>query len=302
MDDHRLKYHALGFLEVVDVPSLEELKIFYADHYYQSERGNYRKSYPPIEYDYLNLKIAQKAAIIDEIRHENTPGKMLDVGCGEGFALEWFHKKGWRVEGIDHSVDGVAGMHPELQHLVQVGDLFGLLNDRITDGELYDLVWLNNVLEHVAEPVTLLNALRQLISPDGVLVVTVPNDGSKYQEFLLTNGDIPRRFWISLPDHLAYFNYNSLKTTVEATGWVCHDIIGDFPIDFFLLHEGSNYINDPSKGPAAHRARIGFELMLGQLPYDEVNNFYRSMAKVGLGRSLIAFLKPTSKNTREERN
>jgi 2-polyprenyl-3-methyl-5-hydroxy-6-metoxy-1,4-benzoquinol methylase len=292
MNDPRLRYHELGFLEAVDVPSPENLKAYYADRYYQTEQGNYRRSYPTSEQEYFNLKIAQKAALVNELRGGHRSGTLLDVGCGEGFALAWFQNQGWTVEGIDHSVAGLRAMHPDLLPKVQAGDLFDLLDARIAGKARYDLVWLNNVLEHVAEPVKLLEALRRLVAPEGVLVVTVPNDGSDYQESLLANGDISERFWVALPDHLSYFTRDSLTRTAEATGWTCHQITADFPIDFFLLHEGSNYVKDRSKGPAAHRARINFELMLGQLGHERVNEFYGALARAGLGRQLTAFLMP----------
>lgn len=290
MNDPRLRYHECGFLEVVEPPSPEELKVYYADRYYQTEQGNYRKAYSDEERAFLNLKIAQKASLAASLRGSNTPGSLLDVGYGEGFALAWFREQGWSIEGIDHSIAGLEGMNPDLLSFVEAGDLFGLLNQRIVVAKRYDLVWLNNVLEHVADPVGLLTSLRQLMAPKGILVVTVPNDGSAYQENLLEHGDIPDRFWIAIPDHLAYFTYDSLACTAEATGWACREIIADFPIDFFLLHSGSNYVRDGANGPDAHRARIRMELMLGKHSHDKVIEFYRALAQVGLGRNLTAFL------------
>jgi 2-polyprenyl-3-methyl-5-hydroxy-6-metoxy-1,4-benzoquinol methylase len=292
MNDPRLKRHELGFLQAVDLPAPRELKAYYAERYYQAEKGNYRKNYPQAELDYLNVKIEQKAAMVERLRASLPPGAMLDVGCGEGFALAWFRERDWSVEGIDYSVAGVSGMNPELLPHVEAGDVFELLETRIDRGKRYDLVWLTHVLEHVADPVGLLTALRRLVSPEGVLVVTVPNDGSAYQEALLSEGHIDERFWIALPDHLAYFTTESLRRTAEATGWICRDILSDFPIDLFLLHEGSNYVRDRTKGPAAHRARVESELLLGRLDPEKVNTFYSAMARVGLGRSLTAFLSP----------
>lgn len=290
MTDPRLKRHELGFLEVADKPTAEQLKAYYAELYYQTERANYRKAYPEDELRYLNLKIAQRAALVDSLRGTGNTGSMLDVGCGEGFALAWFQARGWTVEGIDHSIAGIEAMNPAMQPFVETGDVFGLLQDRIEAGKRFDLVWLTHVLEHVLQPVELLTSLRQLVMPGGMLVVTVPNDGSVYQQRLLENGDIPNPFWIAIPDHLAYFTRESLARTAEATGWTCHDVVGDFPIDWFLLHEGSNYVQDRAKGPAAHKARIRMELLLGELPHEMVNAYYGAMARVGLGRSLTAFL------------
>lgn len=290
--DERVERHEFGFLRSVHKPSAEELRTYYAETYYQAETAQYRKQYPEDELAYLRLKLAQEADLIDKIRGGRSPGTMLDVGCGEGFALDWFMRHGWNGEGLDHSIAGIRAMHPHLEPVVETGDLFALLDAKIAAGSQYDLLVLNNVLEHVTDPVGLLKALRRLVPDDGVMLIAVPNDGSRYHEMLYERGLIAERFWIAIPDHLSYFTYDSLKTTVEAAGWNCEDIIADFPIDFFLMHEGSNYVGDRASGPAAHRARIIMELLLGELPHEQVNEYYRAMAKVGLGRSITAILTP----------
>ncbi|MEX1109505.1 MAG: class I SAM-dependent methyltransferase [Dongiaceae bacterium] len=289
--DERLRVHPLGFLQVASVPSADELKAYYADLYYQAERGSYRKAYSADERAYLDLKIAQKASIVSALRG-TVPGSLLDVGCGEGFVLNWFRDAGWSVRGVDHSRAGLEAMNPHLLPQVEVGDLFSLLSGLIERGERYEVVWLSNVLEHVPDPVGLLASLRRLVAADGVLVVTVPNDGSALQEELLKLGHIPERFWIAIPDHLAYFSHDSLTRVAQATGWSCREIVADFPIDWFLLHPGSNYVRDRTNGPAAHQARIRLELLLAEKPHEIVNQFYVELARVGLGRNLTAFLLP----------
>lgn len=95
-------------------------------------------------------------------------------------------------------------------------------------------------------------------------------------------------------DHLSYFTAESLTRLAENCGWVLRDIVADFPIDLFLLHPASNYQRNPEMGPDAHRARVAFELLLGALPPEPVNDLYRAMAAVGLGRDLAAFLQPSA--------
>lgn len=299
--DARLKRHDLGFLQVAELPTPDALKSYYAERYYQTEQGNYRASYPPEELAYFAALIARKAALVAATRGTDRPGSMLDVGCGEGFALDWFAKAGWEVEGIDHSIAGVEAMNPQVCGRVEAGDLFRLVEQRIEHGNGYDLVWLNNVLEHVIDPVGLLTSLRRLVTPGGVLVVTVPNDGSGYQEALLESGKITERFWIAIPDHLAYFTHDSLRRVAEATGWICREIVADFPIDMFLLHDGSNYVRDRARGPAAHAARVQLELLLAEQPHALVNDYYAAMARVGLGRDLTAFLTPAESGHDERR-
>jgi len=290
MDD-RLRRHALGFLQVRDIPSPSELTEYYARQYYQQEKSNYRRSYPPEELDWIQIKLAQKHAAISELIGNKT-GSLLDVGCGEGFAMAYFLQQGWTVSGIDHSDHGLAQINPALLPFLRTGDVFHFLNNAIASSEQYDLVWLSNVLEHVTDPVELLQSLKELVTPGGVLVVTVPNDGTLLQEYLYESAQISERFWIAIPDHISYFNSDSLRSVAESCGWSCTRIIADFPIDWFLSHPGSNYVSNREMGAAAHKARIMLDRLMAHSAPEAVNRFYESMATLGLGRQITAYLRP----------
>lgn len=293
--DERLIRHHYGFYEVIDRPDAAMLRHHYETVYYQAEHGNYRSSYPAEELEAIRLRIALRAQRADDLRGNTCVGRMLDVGCGEGYVLDAYAARGWKVRGMDHSAAGVQIMNPHIAEHVEQGDLFALLETQIAEGERYELVWLVNVLEHVTAPVDLLARLRQLVTTNGLLLVTVPNDGSTYQEQLLRTGAIPDRFWISPPEHLSYFTKASLERAATGTGWEVRDVQGDFPIDLFLSHPGSNYVRDRSLGPAAHAARIGLENLIGVAGLSEANAFYSALAGVGLGRNITAYLAPTGK-------
>ena len=288
-DDSRLCRDPVGFLRLANPPSVDELRDFYSKKYFQTEQGNYQKSYTADELKYINLKIEQKAYRINELR-EGVSGRLLDVGCGEGFVLSWFGAKGWSVEGIDYSTAGIEANNPEFAEKLDAGDLFDLLDQRIKNREMYDVVWLDNVLEHVLDPMRLLESIKSIVMLGGVVVVTVPNDSSAYQEMLLERGHITKRFWIAIPDHISYFNYSTLVRAVKVAGWNCCDVLADFPIDLFLLHPASNYVLDRTKGKEAHKARLELEILLANQPIEYVNAYYASMARVGLGRQLTVFL------------
>ena len=292
MQDPRLRRHNLGFWELAQKPRTTELAAYYEKNYFQNEMASYSKSYSELETQVINLRISLRAAQVAEITGRDTPGSMLDVGCGEGFVLRHFSLLGWEAAGIDFSRAGIDHNNPEYAHLTKQGDIFQLLAEKIDASEKHDLDCLGNVLEHVLDPVALLKSLRQLVRPDGLLVVTVPNDGNAYQEALLGSGAISERFWIALPDHISYFTAYSLRQTAVATGWQCLALQGDFPIDFFLAHPGSNYVADKTCGPAAHLARLQLEQLIGQSGHAPANRFYTALAEVGLGRNLTAYLRP----------
>ncbi|SEI86658.1 Methyltransferase domain-containing protein [Allopseudospirillum japonicum] len=294
MNDTRLEKHPLGFWQVINKPSEQELSDYYANKYYQNECGSYRRKYSEEELQVIKIKISQKLDKLESLKGDSFQiGKVLDVGCGEGFALAESKKRGWDIEGLDHSISGIKNMNPSILDYVEQGNIFELLQRRIKENKRYDLIWLNNVLEHVTDPVTLLNSIRNIVKDTGTLIVTVPNDFSDLQESLLANESIPRRFWIAIPDHLSYFDSISLKSIAQATGWQCQSLLADFPIDIYLAHQGSNYISDPNQGPLAHQARIMLENLIGAKGSLAANNFYEALADVGLGRNITGFLSPT---------
>lgn len=291
--DSRLRRHELGFLELANKPSKQELLNFYEKNYFQNQSGSYRKEYSELEKRVIGLRITQRARQISFFRGE-VPGSLLDVGCGEGFVLRHYAESGWSVTGLDFSLAGIERMNPEYRQHVEQGDVFDLLNKKIESKERYDIVWLGNVLEHVLDPIELLYSLRKLVKPDGVLLVTVPNDGNIYHEYLYQNQQIPERWWITIPDHISYFTADSLRRSVEHSGWDCLAIHGDFPIDWFLANDVANFLTDKSKGSAAHQARLRLEFIIGQSGVDKANRFYQSIADIGLGRNITAYLRSAS--------
>jgi len=93
MDDSRLKRTSLGYFEVAEKPSQEELDTYYAEIYYQQGLGYYDKSYDEDELKYIKLKIKQLSYIVNNLM-KITKGKLLDVGCGEGFTLKHYAELG----------------------------------------------------------------------------------------------------------------------------------------------------------------------------------------------------------------
>lgn len=285
-----VRKHPLGYWEVEHKPTEAELRDYYAKKYYQEARGSYEHSYSDAELSYFRNKIRQRWSVVSKF--VGGTGTLLDVGCGEGYTLAFARELGWTVKGLDFSSAGVVSKNPQCADALVTGDVFELLAAEQRQGRRYDVIWLQNVLEHVIDPVQLLNSLRSIVAPEGLLVATVPNDFSELQLNALDQGHIETSFWIAVPDHLSYFSQDSLKTIGAATGWSCERVLADFPIDWFLYHAGSNYVRDRSVGKAAHRARVELENLIARNSDEAAVNLFAAMAEVGMGRDLTAFYRP----------
>ena len=288
----KLSQNSLGYWEVTEKPTDEMLQEYYAQKYYQQCKGAHQKAYSQDELAFYEAKVIQRAAMINRLLPTLENKTCLDVGCGEGFELQYFKNNGWDVKGIDFSSDGMAKQNPSCLNLLETGNVYELLDKEIESNKKYSVVWLQNVLEHVIDPQALLQKLLKLVVPDGCAVITVPNDFSALQKHALETGKIDRDFWVALPDHLSYFDAKSLRATSEANGWFCHSVTADFPIDWFLMNESSNYIQNNQVGKAAHHARVDLENLIQQQDMNKVLDFWVALAGIGMGRNITAFISP----------
>lgn len=288
-----VKLNDFGFYEVINKPSEKELNEYYSKKYYQNNAGSYEKQYTKEEIEYFKNKIEEKYFVINKLLkplHNNT-FSILDIGCGEGWTLNYFKEKKWDITGIDFSDNGCKNHNPKLLENIIVGDIYENISKLITSKK-YDVVWLDNVLEHVINPKELLEKCRKLTHENGILIIEVPNDFSVLQNYLISNKLIDKQFWIALPDHLSYFNKEGLNNLANDAGWVSKFIMSDSPIDFNLLNEHTNYINDKSKGKACHYARVKTDNLIHSISVEKAVDYYNSLAELGLGRQIISFYQP----------
>lgn len=165
--DKRVKKNRFGFYEIINKPTLEELKNYYAEKYYQEAHGSYEKSYSEDEILYFKNKLSQKHIIINELLGSNLLKTFLDIGAGEGWALDFFKKQGWHCAGLDYSEFGCKKYHDSCLADMLVGDIYENLNRLIVKKKRYSVILLDNVLEHVINPLSLLSSTRELIDEGG---------------------------------------------------------------------------------------------------------------------------------------
>lgn len=277
-----------GFYQYKNQPSESSLQEYYRDKYYQEGRGSYQVAYSSEEIKWLRFR----AEVIMKNCQELLPRDgltVLDVGCGEGWLMDAFHKAGHTVSGIDYSSAGIHKFHPHLEsHLFQ-GDIYKHLDDLRGERVTYDILTCCNVVEHVLDPFALVQKLKHLIKNDGVLVIMVPNDFSALHEYLMANKHIDKSWWLCYPDHLSYFNKDGMAEFMNASGFKIDIISGDNPIDLNLMNDNSNYVKDPSRGKATHQFRVRSDNFLASIDQDKLIQIYKLLGSMGVGRNLAYF-------------
>ncbi len=175
---------ANGYFSIKNLPTKLELEQYYSRKYYQDEFSQNSSIYSKDEL--LHSKnIAKVALHIYEKFTQNKENKLLDVGAGKGFFAKYFFEKNWNVRTLDFSEFAIKEYNPKLLNTLIQGDIYKNLDELILQKEKYNLINLSNVLEHVLDPIDLLSKFKALLSKESLLRISVPNDYSKFQEFLL---------------------------------------------------------------------------------------------------------------------
>ena len=129
------------------------------------------------------------------------------------------------------------------------------INELVKENKKFDLISMDNVLEHVINPESLLENVKLIMHKKSILRITVPNDFSEFQNMLLEE-EITTDTWVSPPDHLSYFNSENLANFCKNLNFNVHSSQCDFPIELFLTNEYSHYYKNRDHGKGAHRSRI----------------------------------------------
>ena len=137
-------------------------------------------------------------------------GPVLDVGCGGGLFLRMLAERGWPVLGLDFSLDAAA----VAWNINRVPALCGSLASPPLPNESCAAVTMFHVLEHLYDPAAYIEAARDLLKPQGRLIVQVPN-AACWQCLLL--GD----HWsgIDIPRHLINYRARDLEILLDRSGF-----------------------------------------------------------------------------------
>lgn len=208
----------------------EELAVYYPDHYsgYRHSRSLDRKSYKGLRrfvlqnyYGYPSSK-GEKPSLLGKwvafflsfvMAKRAMPyrgeGRLLDVGCGGGSHLYRFKQWGWDVYGVEPSESGVRqaqALGLDVRH--------GRLEDAAFPDSFFDVIRLNNVLEHLTRPKGIFCEMKRILKPEGIVYVTVPNTHSLNFRLFGENW-----YGLDAPRHVISYCPKALEFLCCATGF-----------------------------------------------------------------------------------
>lgn len=158
---------------------------------------------------YEALEARKAEYIVERATTFREPGRMLDIGCSTGKVLLAARKYGWSSIGIEAN-DHAASL---AQH-EGLDVIYGFFPDDMPQTKnTFSLITMLDVLEHVEEPVPLLEQVSARLQKDGILGIQVPN----FESLLIrlegeSNNNLCQGHW-------SYFTSKTLNKVAEKAGF-----------------------------------------------------------------------------------
>lgn len=150
------------------------------------------------------------------MRHRAPGRRLLDIGCSSGLFLAAARAAGWQVRGLEYSPDSAQVARQELGLDVVTGEL----GESTFAPASFDVVTLWDVIEHVPDPRLVLQRVRPLLAPGGLLLIKTPNIDGLYPRL---------SYWVAHrlgfwghpepPGHLYQFSVTTLARMVRDLGY-----------------------------------------------------------------------------------
>tara|TARA_B100000886_G_C20396192_1_gene480473 strand:+ start:337 stop:1341 length:1005 start_codon:yes stop_codon:yes gene_type:complete len=188
-----------GLIRSNPIPTKDELSKFYKEKY----RSIYKLTYSPkIKHTirYASGTIYHLNTILSFIDYPHNK-KLLDIGSGSGELLYFAKKAGFDVYGIEPN----KGYAEFCINKLFLPVFNGTYEEADIKMSTYDVIFMNEVLEHMPDPMNVLRDIHSYLKDDGILIVNVPDiEISKHSPI--------KRFHYA---HIYNYNHLCLKKIIE---------------------------------------------------------------------------------------
>ncbi len=132
---------------------------------------------------------------------------VLDIGCTHGEFLKHFGPGSVGLTIIPEEVAAGATLGLDIR-------VANIEDERFTMPETFDVIFANNIFEHLQSPHHFLNRIKSFLKPGGILILGVP-----CLPYILPLIHFKKFRGALASLHINFFNRASLIKTVEAAGW-----------------------------------------------------------------------------------
>lgn len=184
---------------------------------------------------------------IDRIQIEMIPdnSRVLEIGCATGFMSEYLgREKNCEVVCLETDAEA-AEIAREKCHLLYRGSIDQKsaqdeIDNHVKRSGKFDVVFMSQVIEHIAGPEPVLVKIRDWIEPDGILVISTCNVAHWQCRLRLLAGKWDyEESGIFDKTHLRFFTVHSFRKILEKCGYAIieegHSILDICP--FLLLFD-----------------------------------------------------------------
>ncbi len=147
---------------------------------------------------------------LNKIKQHVQGGRLLDIGCNIGLFLHCAQKKGFTVEGIEFNQESASFGSDFFKIPIHTKSLEEINYPENT----FDVITMYDVLEHIPDPKNVLDTIKKILKPDGLLVIQSPNIDSLMAQLTGSNW-----CWLTPPDHLFHFTPQTLKKLLTNQGF-----------------------------------------------------------------------------------
>ena len=169
-------------------PANEELAKYYESDAYISHTDDTKGLLSFLYQRVKKYSLRKKVSLLS--LHQKQKGTLLDIGAGTGDFLVAAQHAGWSVHGVEVNKTArnkAADKNIQLQETIAA-----------FEGKKFEAITLWHVLEHIPNLDETILALEQLLDPQGILIIAVPNFKS-YDALYYKNHwaayDTPRHLW-----------------------------------------------------------------------------------------------------------
>jgi 2-polyprenyl-3-methyl-5-hydroxy-6-metoxy-1,4-benzoquinol methylase len=192
-----------GLVFVNPRPTIEEMKQLY--------EGQETKINLLDHLQKRDLKCGQAKESLRWIGRYCRTGKLLEIGSAAGYFLWEAKKAGFDVTGVDLTHQFVEFSN----RVLNVPAFEGTLRDAPLEKGSFEIIYMRNVLSHLAHPIEEFTFLGSLLKPGGYLVLETGNVAE-------LDPTVPSE--LELPDHLFHFSAQTIRMLFEKTGFLVKDI------------------------------------------------------------------------------